>query len=306
MNTKVLILLSTYNGEKYLSEMINSILDQEGIEPIILVRDDGSTDRTVEILKNFTLKFRNIDYIEGENLGVIKSFFHLMNEAIVRYQDMDYFAFCDQDDIWHKDKLKVAIKILASYKEDKPSLYISSFQMVDENLHFITTDKLHPNLSLEGAFASNCATGCTMVFNKTLLEKTLISDCDDILMHDYWMYLVCLLSNGYVYYDETPHIYYRQHANNVIGGKGDNFLSKWLTRINKMFLPGDNFKSKLANKLLKLYGDEISDEKREFLHNVANINSLKSKWYLLRNRKYLTGSIDKRLQLIGLILTGKL
>ena len=145
-----------------------------------------------------------------------------------------------------------------------------------------------------------------MVFNKKLLEKSLISNYDDALMHDYWMYMVCLLTGGYIYYDETPHIYYRQHGNNVIGGTGDNFLTKWWTRMNKMFLPGDNFKSKFACKLLEQYGNEISEDKKVFLQNIANIKTLKSKWNLLRNKKFLTGSIDKRLQLIGLILTGKL
>ena len=297
-----MVLLSTYNGEKYISEQIESVLCQQGVDVHIVARDDGSQDETINILKRIST-LENITLIEGQNIGVVGSFFTLMHEAVCH--NFDYFAFCDQDDVWKNDKLKVATDILSGHGNE-PALYMSSFQMVDENLHSIQTNMSRPNISVEGALASNCATGCTMVFNKKLLEKSLISNYDDVLMHDYWMYMVCLLTGGYIYYDETPHIYYRQHGNNVIGGTGDNFLTKWWTRMNKMFLPGDNFKSKFACKLLEQYGNEISEDKKVFLQNIANIKTLKSKWNLLRNKKLLTGSIDKRLQLIGLILTGKL
>ena len=299
---KIMVLLSTYNGEKYISEQIESVLCQQGVDVHIVARDDGSQDETINILKRIST-LENITLIEGQNIGVVGSFFTLMHEAVCH--NFDYFAFCDQDDVWKNDKLKVATDILSGHGNE-PALYMSSFQMVDENLHSIQTNMSRPNISVEGAIASNCATGCTMVFNKKLLEKSLISNYDDALMHDYWMYMVCLLTGGYIYYDETPHIYYRQHGNNVIGGTGDNFLTKWWTRMNKMFLPGDNFKSKFACKLLEQYGNEISEDKKVFLQNIANIKTLKSKWNLLRNKKLLTGSIDKRLQLIGLILTGKL
>lgn len=299
---KIMVLLSTYNGEKYISEQIESVLCQQGVDVHIVARDDGSQDETINILKRIST-LENITLIEGQNIGVVGSFFTLMHEAVCH--NFDYFAFCDQDDVWKNDKLKVATDILSGHGNE-PALYMSSFQMVDENLHSIQTNMSRPNISVEGALASNCATGCTMVFNKKLLEKSLISNYDDVLMHDYWMYMVCLLTGGYIYYDETPHIYYRQHGNNVIGGTGDNFLTKWWTRMNKMFLPGDNFKSKFACKLLEQYGNEISEDKKVFLQNIANIKTLKSKWNLLRNKKLLTGSIDKRLQLIGLILTGKL
>lgn len=299
---KIMVLLSTYNGEKYISEQIESVLCQQGVDVHIVARDDGSQDETINILKRIST-LENITVIEGQNIGVVGSFFKLMHEAVCH--NFDYFAFCDQDDVWKNDKLKVATDILSGHGNE-PALYMSSFQMVDENLHSIQTNMSRPNISVEGAIASNCATGCTMVFNKKLLEKSLISNYDDVLMHDYWMYMVCLLTGGYIYYDETPHIYYRQHGNNVIGGTGDNFLTKWWTRMNKMFLPGDNFKSKFACKLLEQYGNEISEDKKVFLQNIANIKTLKSKWNLLRNKKLLTGNIDKRLQLIGLILTGKL
>ena len=299
---KIMVLLSTYNGEKYISEQIESVLCQQGVDVHIVARDDGSQDETINILKRIST-LENITVIEGQNIGVVGSVFTLMHEAVCH--NFDYFAFCDQDDVWKNDKLKVATDILSGHGNE-PALYMSSFQMVDENLHSIQTNMSRPNISVEGAIASNCATGCTMVFNKKLLEKSLISNYDDALMHDYWMYMVCLLTGGYIYYDETPHIYYRQHGNNVIGGTGDNFLTKWWTRMNKMFIPGDNFKSKFACKLLEQYGNEISEDKKVFLQNIANIKTLKSKWNLLRNKKFLTGSIDKRLQLIGLILTGKL
>lgn len=300
---KILVLLSTYNGEKYLSEQLDSILQQQGVEVFILARDDGSSDNTIDILNDYARQTSKIEVIEGKNLGVLGSFFSLMKEALKR--GYDYYAFCDQDDIWLNDKLKVAIDIIKAHKES-PALYMGAYQMVDEKGQPIPTSINYPMLTVEGAMASNCATGCTMVFNRTLLGMSIIEDTNDVLMHDYWMYMVCLLSDGFTYYDVTPHIHYRQHGNNVIGGKGEGFLNRWIVRIKKVFSVGDNFKSKFATKLLHCYGDIMSIEKKHFLESVANVKSMESKLRLIINSKFIVGNNEKKMQLLGLIITGKL
>ena len=101
--------MSTYNGEKYLREQIDSILNQDYPEISLLIRDDGSTDGTVDILKEYAQKYRDIDYYVGENLGVQNSFFDLMKRADKRAY---YYAFADQDDVWLPGKIKRAIELL--------------------------------------------------------------------------------------------------------------------------------------------------------------------------------------------------
>ena len=97
---KVAVLLSTYNGEKYVGAQIHSILTQNYKNIEIVVRDDGSKDKTVEIIKEYMQKYSNIVLHQGENLGFIKSFFELL-----KYEDADYYAFADQDDIWLPNKI---------------------------------------------------------------------------------------------------------------------------------------------------------------------------------------------------------
>lgn len=302
---KVLILLSTYNGSSFIKEQIDSLLSQINVDIQILVRDDGSSDATTSILQEYASVDNRINLILGDNLGACNSFLELQKEAL-KYE-ADYYAFCDQDDVWLNDKLSTAVKVLEENGQaNQPALYMSAFQMVDANLNKIDTPIYTPMLSLPAALISNCATGCTMVFNRTLLQKT-ISDVpnSDIIMHDYWLYLTCLIMKGFVFFDTTPYIYYRQHGNNVIGGIGTSFCKRWWMRFKKLFLEGDNFKSKLAQKLIAVYNSYLCEEDRQFLVYASTCRKLSSKFKLLTNKDVLSFSIDKNLQTIGLILTGK-
>ena len=107
MKNKVLILVSTYNGEKYLPEQLDSLYAQEGVDIHILVRDDGSKDNTIGILKNYQGSKGKMTIIEGENIGAGQSFLALINEATTNYPDYDYYAFCDQDDVWYGNKVVI-------------------------------------------------------------------------------------------------------------------------------------------------------------------------------------------------------
>lgn len=117
----VCVLLSTYNGEKYLEEQLNSLIKQEDVELRILVRDDGSKDRTHEILDKWQ-KRGHINWYEGKNKGAAQSFMDLIYNA----PEADYYAFCDQDDVWLPEKLKVAIDKIRESNEAMPCMYISS------------------------------------------------------------------------------------------------------------------------------------------------------------------------------------
>ena len=113
---RVSVLMSTYNGEKYLHEQINSILGQQGVEIHLLIRDDGSSDGTVEICKEYAKKYNQITFYQGENLGVGKSFLDLLKHA----PDADYYSFADQDDVWLEDKIIRAVTMIkkAEYKKN--------------------------------------------------------------------------------------------------------------------------------------------------------------------------------------------
>lgn len=210
----VVVLLSTYNGEKYLADQIDSLLKQEGVRLSIIARDDGSKDSTVSILKEYSIKYGNFSYYEGVNCGPAKSFLDLVKKA----PEADYYAFCDQDDVWDTDKLVCAVKHLDGLENDKPNLYHSNLRIVDENLNFYRMSHSAPlyNTNRFSSLAENLCTGCTAVFNykvKELITNRCPQYCS---MHDTWVYMICMLL-GNVVYDRIAHISYRQHGNNVIG-----------------------------------------------------------------------------------------
>ena len=304
--SRILVLLSSYNGEKYLGEQIDSLLSQEDVDLSILVRDDSSSDKTISLIEYYSKLYPNIYLIKGSNCGSALSFMNLLYKANASFCDYDYFAFCDQDDVWLPDKLKVAIDIIKKMDEEKPCLYLGSYQMVDGNLNIIPTSHKSPSLDMVSAFVSNPATGCTMVFNRLLLEAVATKHPDYVIMHDYWVYLVCLAIGGDVYYDQIPHLLYRQHDHNVIGGKKDSFFRKWSLRIVKLYRPGDFFKSKMATQLLLCYEDKMNKEDKTFLQQVSSCKQVPSRVKLLKNDRFRGDSFDKNLQLLGLILTGKL
>lgn len=207
---KVQILMSTYNGEKYLREQIDSLLAQK-YEPIeILIRDDGSKDGTCEIIKEYAKRFDNIKPFYEENLGVNGSFFTLLS-----YSDADYIAFCDQDDIWLPEKIEKAVNRLSN--TTKPTLYCSNKILVDSDGNTIKANdfkRLKPGF--KNALVESICTGCTIVMNRKLADDVRSNIPKQAIIHDWWVYLVASYT-GNVIYDKGAYIKYRQHANNVLG-----------------------------------------------------------------------------------------
>lgn len=266
---KVLILLSTYNGDKYLQQQLDSLYNQQEVEVEILVRDDCSNDKTIEILNK-----NNINYYTGSFLDVSHSYFDLMKQAS-KY-NCDYFAFCDQDDVWDKDKLKIAISSIQNTKE--PALYYSGQRIVDENLTFIENHILNKKRSLKTRFVLSDFAGCTGVFNKSLLKEVIKYEPKYMLMHDTWILRVCLSIGGKVIIDPYPHISYRQHSNNTIGLKHD--LISTYNQVNNYI---NKYKiEEVSKELLNGYGDRIIEPYKEVLQHIANYKKNRiSKSYLL-------------------------
>lgn len=258
---KVQVLMSTYNGEEYLREQIDSILLQKGVEVHLLVRDDGSEDNTVNILR----EYESIEVIKGENVGVCRSFFELINKSGI----FPYYSFADQDDVWDEDKLLVATSALDA-NCDVPVVYASNTRLVDADLNFLINEEDNPKTTLGSAFIKNYCTGCTMVFNDKLMSFLKNHQSDYVPMHDWWVNLVCLSLGGISYYDVSPHMNYRQHSRNVLGAES-NFMTKAKNRWKK-FLYKPYQRDVMAKELLTIYGNDITDENILILKSLSNPN----------------------------------
>lgn len=269
MEERVQILLSTYNGEKYLSEQLNSLLQQSYSNIHILIRDDGSKDRTINILEDYQKKFpQKIQLILDKNIGVIKSFFKLIE---ISENDYDFYFFCDQDDFWEKDKIKKAVEMIKKEK-DKCIGYFSNLKLVDENLSFMRfaySKVLKP--SLLNSFFENIVTGCTYACNKNLFlkikEGVKIINVKKISMHDYYFYFLSCLY-GKLIYDEKSYILYRQHSNNVCGMKEeDNFFKKILKSIKNR---NKNIRISFLEEIYLKHIQDLRLEEKEYLKNFLN------------------------------------
>lgn len=205
--------MSTYNGEKYIKEQLDSILEQTYPDIQILIRDDASSDGTVSILSEYSERYSNVKYYAGDNIGVQESFFDLFLHAD---RQAEYIATCDQDDVWYADKIETAVHALRSFQE--PALYCCRTQLTDEKLIPLEDElrKYIPQIAFGNALIENVCTGCTMVINRALYEFVENKWPKESVIHDWWFYQVAVCF-GKVIYDDNPHIFYRQHGNNEIG-----------------------------------------------------------------------------------------
>lgn len=219
-NEKIVVLMSTYNvcgggAEDFLHRQLASILGQRDVEISLYIRDDGSKDNTIEIINEYSDKYKNITIIQdGANLGACRSFLKLMATEI----DAEFFSLADQDDIWDEDKLSVAIDKLKTLPQDKPALYYSNQRVVDEDNNFIRISHAEPQVAINkyGFLADPLAAGCTCVYNRKLAEIAWRTKPETYSMHDTWIYNAAAMF-GNVVYDFEPHMNYRQHNANVIG-----------------------------------------------------------------------------------------
>ena len=248
---RCLILLSTYNGEKYLPELLESVLAQKDIYVDILARDDGSTDKTIETLK----KYDRVKVYGGNNLKPAKSFLDLIWKADINY---DYYALCDQDDVWKEEKIISAVKCIENI--DKPALYSSAVEVVDKDLTFIRksfTDNTFKNPLYD--ILTYGTPGCTFVFNKALMEKLKQYKPSVISMHDSWVSFVCLAVNGFFYSDQNAYIMYRQHDANVLGAQRHSLKDTLMGIVkNKNVLRSD-----MAKEILKGYSEMMPEKTKE-------------------------------------------
>lgn len=235
MTSTTTVLLCTYNGENHLNQQLDSILNQSIDNINVLASDDGSSDNTLAILEKYKLSWTKgyFNILAGPQKGFADNFLSLTFEA---KSDSAYFAFCDQDDIWNKNKLETAIAFLKT-KNELPSLYCSRTENIDESgKELKTTSPLfQKEPSFANALVQSIAGGNTMVFNKKALQLLQAAGTQKVISHDWWAYLLISGAGGSTLYDPQPQVKYRQHNKNLIGANV-SFLAR--TKRLKMLTQG--------------------------------------------------------------------
>lgn len=278
---QVAVIMSTYNGEKYLSEQINSILNQKNVTVSLFVRDDGSSDATQEILDLFASTYGNIYLMYGENLGVGNSFMKCLYDI---EHDFDFYAFSDQDDIWMENKLYEAICLLEKHGK---SLYCSNQICVDSDGIFLGKRfESEPGYGVLDCLNNNQISGCTFVFSGDFYKILKMHRPSEELLknriHDVWVAEIAALGNLTVY-DERAFILYRQHAGNAVGAYIDNsFRGKLKRKIGKIRNKNKrNGRSKLAREIYRLFPEY---RENEIIKYASFANTWRGKIDLLKHR----------------------
>lgn len=224
----VAICMSTYNGEKYLEEQLESLFNQTYSNIKIYVRDDGSVDKTKEILEKYKDKIIIVD--SKENLGVTKSFMNLLTID----EDADYYAFCDQDDVWLPNKIEMAVEKLKKSKKEIPTMYFTDYDYYDENMNYINRSAINKNgPSFKNALVECISLGMNMVINRSLRDILVENKMEKAMYHDWIIYLIAS-SIGNIIYDRQVSVKYRRHGNNV-SSANQNFIQFQIWRIKQIF-----------------------------------------------------------------------
>ncbi len=223
--------MSTYNGAKYLQEQMDSIVHQTVAQDLhVYVRDDGSTDNTIELLKTYKDKVQ-MTIVSGKNLGPPKSFWELFTDPNIR---ADYYAFCDQDDIWDLDKIEKGIKAI---KEKKgPMLWCSNCRVIDSD-NLIKKEKYHesdPVFTLASQIVCGTIQGCAMLLNNKLRSMIIEKQLESIPMHDFAV-LTHAIHLNCIEYDSLPSVSYRIHEKNYYGSEDGITISHIRKTLHRWF-----------------------------------------------------------------------
>lgn len=216
---KIAVLMSTYNGHSYLNEQLKSLAQQTVAKDVtVYIRDDGSTDDTFEIIEKWKTRMNIVLYKES-NAGPAMSFWWLLMNPEIQ---ADYYAFCDQDDVWDANKLEVAINHL----NVDTHFYACNCRIINENGLIIDEIRCKevPQISIKRLFVSGVTQGCSMVFDDALRRFIVEKKLQCIPMHDVVLMLYAM-SFGKIYWDQEPHFSYRVHSNNVVA-KGNKSITQ--------------------------------------------------------------------------------
>ena len=271
-----------------------------------MIRDDGSSDKTKEIVRARIDRGDHIFLIEGKNLGFAMSFMSLVAEAYQYIDRYDYYAFCDQDDVWLPRKLVSAVnKIRQEGASDKPNLYWSNFTLVDEKLNplSVLTKQEHkssnnqkvnvPTMTKPTILVRYFMLGCTMVFDRKMLAfLNEYKPKNKLTMHDLWLSQTAIFF-GNILYDDNSYLLYRQHGSNA-AGVDNSWQGRW-KRFMKSFKTYErrHFREINARNFLNTYKDILSEDDYKLVESVALYKkSIKNRIELLKNKEISMGSFS--------------
>lgn len=297
------VLISTYNGEKYIKEQLDSLLEQTYKDIKVWIRDDGSTDATLEIVKKYISCHKqsaNIVLIEDRlgNIGYGPSFLNLLKLA----DEGDYWAYCDQDDVWFPEKIEVAVNWLCSQEGSYPKLFHSAYYNTDEQLNIQQLITSPPySYDFVRSITEVIHMGFSSAFNKELRDLVLKGNPDNLITHDWWTELL-VMKFGEAYYDNRPMSYHRRLNNSVsVNSMAARF--GWLKRA----LKGNAEIRSVTKEFDRVFGIHINDKECKIVRWFCNehysfVVSLKKAFYPKRWRPVWSSELVVRF----LMLLGKL
>ncbi len=291
---KIAVIMSTYNGEKYVEEQINSILAQTNVEVSLYIRDDGSSDNTKAILDQFS-HYSQIHLVHFENignLGVRDNFLKTLQYALENDRTVEYFSFADQDDVWLPEKLAKAIEKIKSSSQNY-CLYYSNKNFVDQDLKFIKKEKIKFYNDFMECYSSSLASGCTMVFNRNVAELAVNPMPVTAEFHDVWIYRLCKYVGADIIFDKNSYILYRQHGNNVCGSAACVTHEKSIKN-NMKLMKSKNvlWRQTIFDEIEEYHEDEICPVAAKNIYRMKNYKrKFKCKLSLIFNRKILKRGI---------------
>lgn len=251
----VTVILATYNGERFLSEQLASLAAQTHRPDRLVLRDDGSSDRSGEIVRTWT-QHAGVDLHEvfGPRLGPARSFL----TALQACGPADMYLFCDQDDVWKPDKIERALRLVPWGREAPPALCATRLEVVDAQLNFLRLSALPKQLSFSSASCESLLTGCTMAFNRAFRDLLVRALPEQAAMHDWWCYLLASGARGAeLYFDAAPTVLYRQHGTNALGA-GPVGWSALRARVRRFAGRDSSMRSRQLQEFSRVHGPVLA------------------------------------------------
>lgn len=283
---KVNVIMASYNGEKYIAEQLNSLLEQTYSNIDIFIRDDGSIDKTMDIIKEYKEKLDNSDNgiriklinNEGKNLGYPECFYEILSKC----DNADYYFFCDQDDVWLPDKIELVVKRLEKENNSLPLLCFSAFDYCDSNLNLVKhSTQINKKIEYKDVVYDLLeAFGFSIAFNNVTKELALKNIPSTTGRKDWW-FLMVAAGLGKVMYEPKYLAKYRRHENAVTYFNTTENLLKSLLRRIKTFILNDS-SSAITNSLIEFkekFSTQLSEE------NIKTINIFTSSNFKMRLKK---------------------
>ena len=265
-NKKIDILMATYNGEKYLVEQLDSIINQTYHNWNLLIRDDNSTDKTLEIIQNYHKKDKRIKILKDNkgNLGIVRNF-----EELLKNSESEFIMFSDQDDIWVENKLDMYLKMIEKIK-NKGFMIHSDAILFDKNKSNILKDtfisKKAINKGLENVFFNYFVQGATILISKEI-KNFILPFPKEVYLHDRYIHLISELFFERIFVNKAL-IYYRQHGDNQIGAK--NTIRELLSK--RYF---DERDRQLIKVIYNKYGSLLTEDKKKLIEEYFKITDIK-------------------------------